>query len=88
MSEVKDTNASDAAGESKQRHFDLDMTIAEAMSVHPRVREVFAAFHLGGCAHCSIGSFETVGQVCEGYGVDPEMLLEVLEGLMEEQPAE
>ena len=67
-----------------QKHFNLNMTIAEAMAVHPRVAEVFAAFHLGGCAHCHINEVETLEQVCAGYGIDPDMLLDVLEGLMEE----
>jgi len=77
---------SEAQTEGTSKHFDLDMTIAEAMNVHPRVREVFAAFHLGGCAHCAVNQFETIGQVCAGYGVDTDMLLEVLEGLMAPQP--
>ncbi len=67
------------------KFFSLDMTIGEAMAMHPRVAEVFAAFHLGGCSHCGINQFETIGQVTAGYGVDPDMLLEVLEGLMEPQ---
>ena len=66
-----------------EKHFNLDMTIAEAMQVHPRVSEVLAAFHLGGCAHCHINQVETLGQVCQGYGVDSNTLLEVLEDLME-----
>ena len=65
------------------RYFSLDMAISEAMSVHPRVGEVFAAFHLGGCASCGISQIETIGQVCMAYGVDSDTLLEVLEGLME-----
>ncbi len=69
------------------KHFNLDMTIAEAMKIHPRVAEVFAAFHLGGCAHCHINQVETLGQVCEGYGVDPNTLLEVLDDLMEPSKA-
>jgi hybrid cluster-associated redox disulfide protein len=66
-----------------EKHFTLDMTIAEAMQVHPRAAEVFAAFHLGGCAHCHINTVETLGQVCESYGIDSNTLLEVLEDLME-----
>ncbi len=69
----------------KFRYFNLDMTVGEAMGMHPRVREVFAAFHLGGCAHCAINQYETIGQVCAGYGVDPDMLLEVLEELMDQK---
>jgi len=65
------------------KNFNLDMTIDEAMKVHPRVAEVFAAFHLGGCAHCHINQVETLGEVCEGYGIDSNVLLEVLEDLVE-----
>ncbi len=67
----------------QEKHFFAEMPVAEAMAIHPRVGEVFAAFHLGGCAHCGISHFETIEQVCMAYGVDVEMLLEVLEGLME-----
>lgn len=74
-------------GEQGMTYFSLDMTIGEAMSIHPRVGEVFAAFHLGGCSHCGINQYETIGQVCAGYGVDADMLLEVLEGLMKSEPA-
>lgn len=73
--------------EAREKYFDLDMPVAEAMAMHPRVAEVFAAFHLGGCSHCGISHYETVGQVCAAYGVDAEVLLEVLEGLMD-KPAE
>ncbi len=69
-------------------HFDPDMTIGEAMGVHPKVAEVFAAFHLGGCSNCGISEYETVGQVCMAYGVDLEVMLEVLESLMKEDTEE
>lgn len=74
---------SDTQTNGKTSHFNLDMTVGEALTIHPRVREVFAAFHLGGCAHCAINQYETIGQVCAGYGVDPDMLLEVLESLVD-----
>lgn len=70
--------------EETKKHFDLDMTIGEAMAVHPRVREVMAVFHLGGCAHCAINQVETLGQVCAGYGVDSDELLEALESVVAE----
>ena len=65
--------------------FNKDMTIAQAQAVHPRVREVFAGFHLGGCAHCSIAEFETIAQVTEGYGVPTDMLLKSLEELVDQE---
>ncbi len=87
--ESKTTQPVSSGGAAGMSFFSLDMTIEEAMSIHPRVAEVFAAFHLGGCASCGISSFETLGQVCMAYGVDPDTLLEVLEGLMQqnESPA-
>lgn len=72
--------------ESKFQYFSPDMTVGEAMTVHPRVGEVFAAFHLGGCSHCAINQYESIAQVCMGYGVDVEMLIETLESLMEPAP--
>lgn len=69
--------------EAREQYFHPDMPVAEAMGMHPRVAEVFAAFHLGGCSHCGVSHYETIGQVCAAYGVDLEVLLEVLEGLMD-----
>ncbi|HNT89476.1 MAG TPA: DUF1858 domain-containing protein [Candidatus Hydrogenedentes bacterium] len=70
--------------EAENRYFRPDMTVGNAMELHPRVAEVFAAFHLGGCSHCGIRQYETIEQVCMAYGVDLETLLEVLESLMEQ----
>ena len=81
---VKDQLKKD--GVRARMHFDPNMTVQEAMFVHPQVAEVFAAFHLGGCSSCGISEIETVAQVCMGYGVDIAMLLEVLEGLMDDMP--
>jgi hybrid cluster-associated redox disulfide protein len=72
-------------GQEQAKHFDLDMTIGEAMGVHPRVREVLAVFHLGGCAHCAINQVETLGQVCAGYGIDTDALLEALESVVADE---
>jgi len=68
-----------------RKYFDPNMTVGEAMAKHPRVAEVFAAFQLGGCSSCGISEVETVAQVCMGYGVDVDMLLDVLEELMSEE---
>ncbi|MGH7441392.1 MAG: DUF1858 domain-containing protein [bacterium] len=80
--ETTQTNESAVAGP-----FRADLTVGEAMQMHPRAREVFAGFHLGGCAHCSISEFETIGQICEGYGVPAEMLLGALNSLDQVAPA-
>jgi hybrid cluster-associated redox disulfide protein len=75
-------------GVTARQHFDPNMTIIDAMNVHPKVAEVFAAFHLGGCSSCGISEVETVGQVCMAYGVDVDLLLDVLEELMVSEPLE
>ena len=72
--------------EETKKAFTADMTIGDAMALHPRASEVFAGFHLGGCSHCAISEFETVGQVTEGYGVPVDQLLDVLNGLLEDEP--
>lgn len=79
---MSDTHAQEQTNPEGFRYFNPEMTVGEAMAVHPRVREVFAAFHLGGCAHCAINQYETIEQVCAGYGVELDMLLEVLEGVL------
>ncbi len=67
--------------------FNLGMTINDAMQLHPRAREVFAAFHLGGCAHCAINTVETLEQVCAAYGINPDDLMGALQGLLTEEEA-
>ncbi len=83
------TSSTDAAA-APSGPFHPDLTVGEAMQMHPRAREVFAGFHLGGCAHCSISEFETIRQICEGYGVPVDMLIGALNGLaeMESVPAQ
>ncbi len=59
------------------------MSVGEAMKVHPEVGLVFSSYHLGGCSHCSINEMETIEQVCMGYGVPVDQLLESLNNLIE-----
>lgn len=64
--------------------FTLDMKVGEAMKMHPKAQFVFASYHLGGCSHCAISEHETIEQVCYGYGIPPEELLESLNSLLED----
>ena len=82
MSETPVTTDSAA----KAERFNADMTIGESMQLHPRAREVFAGFHLGGCGECALSEFETVRQVCEGYGVPVDMLIGALNSLDQLEP--
>ena len=63
------------------------MTVGEAMQVHPEAGLVFSSYHLGGCSHCSINEIETIEQVCQGYGVEVEVLLDSLHNLFAEDEA-
>lgn len=63
--------------------FTGEMLVSEALALHPRAREVMAGFHLGGCAHCQIAEYETISQICDGYGVPVDMLLGTLNSLLE-----
>ncbi|OQA44587.1 MAG: hypothetical protein BWY52_01596 [Chloroflexi bacterium ADurb.Bin325] len=62
--------------------FTPGMTIAEAMGVHPKVREVLASFHLGGCSHCAVSDVDTLEGACRSYGVDQSALLVALNDLI------
>lgn len=61
------------------------MTVGEAMQLHPEAGLVFSSYHLGGCSHCSINEIETIEQVCQGYGVEVDILLESLNNLLEDE---
>jgi len=62
--------------------FNKDMTVGQAMALHPNARWVFASYHLGGCSHCAISNEETIEQVAEGYGVPLDKLVEDLNSLL------
>ena len=62
--------------------FRPEMTIAEALQVHPRVQEVLAAFHLGSCSQCAVSDVDTIQGACQSYGIDQKALMEALNGLI------
>ncbi|PKO21826.1 MAG: hypothetical protein CVU38_12610 [Chloroflexi bacterium HGW-Chloroflexi-1] len=66
-----------------QLKFDPRMTIAEALTVHPRVAEVLASFHLGGCSECAISDVDTLAGACQSYGIDQNALMTALAELVE-----
>jgi hybrid cluster-associated redox disulfide protein len=63
--------------------FSPDMTIADAMSVHPKVTEVLANFHLGGCSHCAVSDVDTIEGACQSYGIDQRALMTALNQLID-----
>ena len=72
---------------SAEKRFTPYMAVADAIKMHPLAGEVFAAFHLGGCAHSQINTIAPIEQVCAAYGIEVNVLLKVLEGLFESEPA-
>lgn len=71
--------------ESTKQRFTKEMTVGDAMALHPEAGLVFSSYHLGGCSHCSINEIETIEQVCMGYGVEVEVLLDSLNNLLESE---
>ena len=69
--------------ETVKPQFFKEMTVGQAMQIHPDAALVFSSYHLGGCSHCSINEVETIEQVCQGYGVDAEVLVDSLNNLLE-----
>ena len=65
-------------------NFIKEMTIDEAIKLHPEVGLVLSSYHLGGCSHCSINEMETIEQVCAGYGIEVDVLLDSLNSLFAE----
>jgi hybrid cluster-associated redox disulfide protein len=60
------------------------MRIAEAIAIDPRVRDVLAQFHLGGCSACAINEEHSIAQAALGYGIDVGRLMAALEALQRE----
>jgi hybrid cluster-associated redox disulfide protein len=67
--------------------FEPTMKIADAIAIDPRVREVLAQFHLGGCSSCAINEEHTIEQAALSYGVDLERLMAALIALSTGQEA-
>ncbi|MEJ5200063.1 MAG: hypothetical protein WHX53_14175 [Anaerolineae bacterium] len=63
--------------------FSPDMTIAEALKVHPKVGEVLASFHLNGCSHCAVSDVDTLEGACQTYGIDQKALMAALNRLVD-----
>lgn len=64
-------------------YFHKDMTIGEALRLHPVAQTVMAGFHLGGCSSCDIKEDHILGAAAKDYGIDLDRLLEALNGLLD-----
>jgi hybrid cluster-associated redox disulfide protein len=57
------------------------MKIAEAIALDPRMRDVLAQFHLGGCSSCAIDEEDTIEQAAVSHGIDLGRLMAALTAL-------
>ena len=65
----------------KSKNFEANMTVGEALALHPDARWVFAAYHIGGCNGCSRVDEETLSEVSTGYRLPLEQFLADLNSL-------
>lgn len=63
--------------------FQPETVVADALAQHPKVRWVFAAWHLGGCRECDRASDETLQQLAEGYRIPLDRFLADLNALLD-----
>lgn len=62
--------------------FRPEMTIADALQVHPKVQEVLSTFHLGGCSQCAVSDVDTIEGACQSYGIDQRALMDALNSVI------
>lgn len=58
------------------------MTVEEALALHPSAKWVLAAYHIGGCSQCAMSEEETLEQVAAGYQLPLDHLLSDLNSLL------
>ena len=58
------------------------MTVEQALALHPSAKWVFAAYHIGGCSQCAMSEAETLEQVAHGYQLPLDKLIHDLNSLL------
>jgi hybrid cluster-associated redox disulfide protein len=61
--------------------FESTMKLADAIAIDPRIRDVLAQFHIGGCSSCAVDEDHTIAQAAMSYGVDLDHLMAALSAL-------
>jgi len=69
--------------------FDRDMPVEQAVAVHPRVREILAAFGIagGGCSGPSLDGSLTIAEACRRASLDTGAVLAALTRFVEDPSA-
>jgi hybrid cluster-associated redox disulfide protein len=76
----------EASRQSGSLRFLPGMTIADAMQLDARVRQVLAEFQLGGCSNCAVSDVDTLEGACRSYGIDLDGLMVALNRLLDPSP--
>ena len=67
----------------EKRPFHPQMTVGEALDLHEDAALVFSSYKLTNCSSCSLSEMETIAQVCSGYGVPLDQLIDSLNNLID-----
>lgn len=69
--------------------FAPDMRVEDALVVHPKVREIFAAFGLGGsgCSAPGLDGSRTIGEACRRASLDVDAVLAALDRFLADPAA-
>jgi hybrid cluster-associated redox disulfide protein len=65
-----------------EKKFEANMTVSDALALHPSARWVFAAYQLSGCTTCGASAEETLSEVATGYKLSLDRLLADLNSLL------
>lgn len=65
--------------------FTPEMTVREALLLHPQAQQILAGFHLGGCSSCTVEPDKTLAALCASRGVNEAELLANLNQLLAAQ---
>ncbi len=68
----------------EENKFHAAMTAGDVLRRHPEAGIVLASYHLGGCSHCGINEEHKLVDICAGYGVPLDALLDSLNSLLED----
>jgi hybrid cluster-associated redox disulfide protein len=63
------------------RKFTPEMTVGQALAIHPDAGMIFSSYHLGGCSHCAISEDEVLSDICMSYGIPLEDFMADLNSL-------
>jgi hybrid cluster-associated redox disulfide protein len=62
--------------------FEPQMTVEQALALHPSAKWVFAAYQIAGCWNCAKSEDETLEEVAVGYQLPLDKLLRDLNSLL------